>query len=69
MNTKNIIKQALFIACILTIGATAGFGQGLFGKIKDRVESKVKEEATQPKRVFGVKTAPKAENANTDSAN
>ena len=54
MSAKNIIKQALFIACILTIGATTGFGQGLFSKIKDRVESKVKQEAkTQTNKTVG----------------
>lgn len=55
MNAKNIFKQTLFIACILTIGATFGFGQGVFGKIKDRVESKVKEEAkTQTSKAAGL---------------
>lgn len=50
-----IIKQTLFIACILTIGATFGFGQSVFGKIKERVESKVKEEAkTQTNKTVGV---------------
>lgn len=44
MNAKNIFKQTLFIACLLTIGATFGFGQGILGNIKDKVESKVKEQ-------------------------
>jgi len=39
MNTKSIIKKVLFIAFILSIAATAGFGQGLFSKLKDKVKS------------------------------
>ena len=44
MNAKNIFKQILFIAGFLMVGTTLGFGQGIFGNIKEKVESKVKKE-------------------------
>lgn len=54
MNSKNIFKQILFIAGFLMVGTTLGFGQGIFGNIKEKVESKVKEQAkTQTNNAVG----------------
>ena len=39
MKTKNIIKHAFLFAFILSSGATAGFGQGISGQIKERASS------------------------------
>lgn len=44
MKTKNIIKQFFLTACILSISVSSGFGQGIFGKIKDRVKSETKSQ-------------------------
>lgn len=52
MKAKNFIRHAFLFTFILSIGATAGFGQGIFGQIKDRVKSekdRIKSEAEQQK--------------------
>lgn len=52
MISKNIIKQAFLLTFILSIGTSFGFGQGIFGQIKDRAKSekeRLKSDAEQQK--------------------
>lgn len=50
MNSKIIFKQTFLFAFILSIGATTAFGQGIFGRIKEKVKTETdKQKNSIPK--------------------
>ena len=52
MTAKKFIKHAIVLTFILSLGASVGFGQGVFGQIKERANSekdRLKNETEQQK--------------------